>query len=162
MKSALPLLLGCLGALCLAASAQARVGDTRAQLADRWGAGKEIGEQVLYTADRYSVTVTFNAEGEAAMEIFGLRPDATGARPAITPDDCEEFLHQEGRGQPWRKLDLPGAGATWEREDGKVFARFIPGQQAFVVLGMDKMSAAPLPGVNRVAPGQPLPTAPAP
>ncbi len=159
MKAAL--LLACLGLLIGATAAQARIGDTKAKLADRYGAGKEIGEQVLYTADRYSVTVFFNAEGKAAMEIFGLRPSVDGKHPTFTDDDFQEFLHQEGQGKDWETLSLKGA-PTWRRSDNKVFARFIPNQQAFVVIGMDNLSTAAMPGVNQIAPGQPLPTTPAP
>jgi hypothetical protein len=115
------LLLAALAA-SLPALAGAHVGDLRADFEKRYGAGKEVGDQVLFTVDGFTATVFFDAKSRATMTIYAPRRGNDGAVPPLTPADIETLLHEEGQGKEWRKFQGT-AQPTWLRLDNQLFAR---------------------------------------
>ena len=102
--------------------AQAHIGETRAEFEKRYGAGKEVGDQVLFTIDGFTATVFFDAKSRATMAIYAPRKGNDGVAPDLTPADVETLLHEEGQGKEWRKFQGT-AQPTWLRVDNQLFAR---------------------------------------
>lgn len=114
----------------LPALAWGRIGETRAQMEARYGSGKDIGDQTLYTAEKMALTVFYAVSGGSSgpadrvvMEIVGNRPGADGARVPFTPDEIDALLRDEGAGQNWGGGKDKGGAMVWFRADQKVFAK---------------------------------------
>ena len=115
----------------LPALAWGRIGETRAQMEARYGSGKDIGDQTLYTAEKTALTVFYAYAGggtsgpgdRVVMEIVGNRPDAGGAAVPFTPDEIDALLKDEGAGQNWGGGKDKGGATVWFRADQKVFAK---------------------------------------
>ncbi len=111
----------------LPALAWGRIGETRAQMAARYGSGKDIGAQTLYTDEKTARTVFYQGNGgpddRVAMEIVGNRPAADGTPVPFTPDEIDALLKDEGAGMSWGGGPDKAGATVWFRADQKVFAK---------------------------------------
>lgn len=103
------------------------IGETIDDLYKRYGAGKEVGGQMLYKADAYSLTVYFNNK-KASMEVYAPMPEVDGTHKPLTDEDVQKILKMEGGGQTWNGVISKTGDKTWVRVDGKVLARLKKGE----------------------------------
>ena len=123
------------------ALAQANIGDTLAQLRDRYGSAQDMGGQMLYevrlangqivpargsaeTQDHFSVTVYFDGD-HSAMEIF-TRNTSDPLKASLAQKDIDTILAAASDGQEWHPIQVPSGRTTWARTDKKLIARFSP------------------------------------
>lgn len=119
--------------LWLAASqpAGAVIGDTAEDLFKRYGAGKEVGGQMLYKIDLYSASVYFNNK-KSSMEVYSKLPGVDGAHEELTEVDVQNLLRMQGGNSTWNVVITKKGEKTWSRVDGKVIARFKEKDKALV------------------------------
>jgi hypothetical protein len=135
----------------LPALAWGRIGETRAQMEARYGSGKDIGDQTLYTTDNTSLTVFYSGNGgpqdRVTMEIIGNRPASDGTPIPFTPDEIDSLLKDEGAGQNWGGGKDKNGNAVWFRVDQKIFAKVE--KDTVVFRGKDNIASTPpaVPGV---------------
>jgi hypothetical protein len=124
----------CLGFLL--ATVRAEVGDTREQLRARYGAGKEVGDQLLLTAKGYFLSAYF-VNDIVSMEIYTVAPDANGSPREWTEQSQKELLTRQASGKIWQPGKAQRTGETyWIRSDQEVAARFVQGKGVMVFLSM--------------------------
>ena len=111
-----------------AASAHARVGETLAEIALRYGAGTKDGvprlpetERINYLKNGFAIEVMF-AGGRSVMEVFHRKDKE------ITDDDIKELLKVNGEGHSWT---LDSKQNLWMRKDRKIRALREPGHRDF-------------------------------
>jgi len=105
-------------------ASRAVIGETQEMLYKRYGAGKEVGGQMLYTVqDKYSLSVYFNNGKNASMDVYTLMPKVDGTHDKLSDEDIQALLVLEGANLKWKKLITKAGEPTWEREDGQVIAR---------------------------------------
>jgi len=96
------------------------------QLRGHFGGAKDMGGQMLFQHDGYSICVYFDGS-HAAMEVFvrdGSKKDKKGtALTDITQDDVDQILAKEGVGLTWNQVQTAGGKTTWLRSDNKLIAR---------------------------------------
>ena len=138
----LPLSLALLGTT----PAHARIGDTPMQIAARYGAGKVVGEQLLYTVTLkeviYQAQIFFDPKGYVSMEIFSRKnpnPDGSPDAPAsdladLTQADFDILLAEEEDAVPWRKADSTPDKQTWVAGNNRAIARYQPSSHLFLFL----------------------------
>jgi hypothetical protein len=127
------------GALILAGAislSYGRIGETRAEYHTQYGAGKEIGEQMLYSVGEFDLTVFFK-ESQSIMEIFAKRNTGTGV-PEMTPAEKANLLDLNGKGQSWNQLTSKKNDETWRRTDGRVVARYNSSKKVMTFLATGK------------------------
>jgi hypothetical protein len=125
------LLLGVLaGAIAL--PVRAAIGDDLATLRAAYGSAKEVGGQMLFRHDGYSIAVYFD-NTRSGMEIF-VRDGSDPKKTEITSKDIDSILTLEGQGQPWNPVQTRSGEPTWLRADGKVIARFNASEKILAVL----------------------------
>jgi hypothetical protein len=125
-------ILVALALLGLAGSARAAIGDDITQLRAAYGSASEVGNQMLFKHDGYSIAVYFD-NTRSAMEIFvrdGSKPD----KPDITQADIDAILVLEGAGQPWNPIQTHSGEPTWLRADRKLIARFNPSEKILAII----------------------------
>jgi len=107
-------------------SARANIGDDIGQLRKHFGAAKDMGGQMLFQHDGYSICVYFDGS-RAAMEVFvrdGSKKDKKGvALTELTQDDIDQILAAESVGFKWNQVQTSGGKTTWLRSDNKLIAR---------------------------------------
>ncbi len=132
-----------LGLLFLAwpALALANIGDTLAELRQRYGSAKDMGGQMLFEVrlvngkfvpargsadanDHFAINVYFDGV-HSAMEVF-TRNTTDPLKADLTDADIEAIKAAEGEGQEWHAIQVPTGRATWVRDDKKLIARFSP------------------------------------
>jgi hypothetical protein len=119
-------LLAILASVVLPAVANANIGDDLSQLRARYGSAKQVGGQMLFQHDGYSICVYFD-DVHSAMEVFvrdGSKPDKTD----ITQADIDQILAAESDGFPWAQAKSQTGKPTWLRADGKLIARLATGE----------------------------------
>jgi hypothetical protein len=100
---------------------RANVGDDLGQLRGHYGSAKNMGGQMLFQHDGYSICVYFDGS-HAAMEVF-VRDGSKKDKTDITQDDIDLILAAEGVGQTWNPVQTSSGRKTWLRADGKMIAR---------------------------------------
>ena len=133
--------------LCaLPALAHANVGDTLAQLRQRYGSAKDMGGQMLFevrlvngqimpardsanTPDHFSIAVYFDGI-HSAMEVF-TRNTTDPAKADLSSEDISAILNAVGNGIPWAPTTVQDGKQTWLWGDSKdappkLLARFSP------------------------------------
>jgi len=132
-----------LGALILAwpTLALANIGDTLADLRQRYGSAQDLGGQMLFevriingqivpargsadTQDHFTVTVYFDGV-HSAMETF-TRNTSDPVKANMAQPDIDAILSAASEGQQWRSIQVPTGRTTWARGDNKLIARFSP------------------------------------
>lgn len=132
-----------LGLLFLAwpALALANIGDTLAELRQRYGSAKDMGGQMLFevrlingkfvpargsadTNDHFAINVYFDGV-HSAMEVF-TRNTTDPLKAELTQSDIDAILAATSDGQSWNTIQVPTGRATWVRDDKKIIARFSP------------------------------------
>ena len=112
--------------LACPALALANIGDDIGQLRGRYGSAKDMGGQMLFQHDGYSICVYFDGS-HSAMEVFvrdGSKKDKTGAAIIdITQDDIDQILATQAIGQNWNEVQTSSGKKTWLSSDGKLVAR---------------------------------------
>ena len=140
----LPLSLALLGTV----PAHARIGDTPMQIAARYGAGKVVGEQLLYTVTLkeviYQEQIFFDPKGLVSMEIFSRKnpnpdgspdaPSGTGDLVDLTQADFDILLAEEEDAVPWRKADSTSDKQTWVSGNNRAFGRYQASSHLFLFL----------------------------
>jgi hypothetical protein len=129
LKRRLPLLATL---LLLPALAHAAIGDDLAALRAAYGSAKQVGGQMLFRHDGYSIAVYFDGL-HSAMEIF-VRDGSIPAKPDISQADIDAILALEGAGRPWHSVQTHSGEPTWISADGKLIARFNPGEKIVAVM----------------------------
>lgn len=110
----------------LLAASHAAIGDTHEDLFKRYGAGKEIGGQMLYQVDTFSLSVYFNKD-VSSMDVYTRMPNVDGTHDPLSDADIEKLLKIESIANgSWYKVLSKTGQKTWRRTDGKVIARFTP------------------------------------
>ncbi len=99
----------------------ANIGDDIGQLRGRYGSAKDMGGQMLFQHDGYSICVYFDGS-HAAMEVF-VRDGSVKDKTDITKDDIDKILSEEGVGQTWNEVETASGKKIWLRADGKMIAR---------------------------------------
>jgi hypothetical protein len=129
------------------ALAQANIGDTSAQLHERYGSAQDLGGQMLYevrlangqitpargatdTGDHFTVTVYFDGD-HSAMEVF-TRNTSDPLKANLTQKDIDTILAAAAEGQDWHPIQVPSGRTTWARGDKKLIARFSPNKSGKV------------------------------
>src|SRR5476651_481611 len=82
--------------------ARAAIGDDLTQLRAAYGSASQVGNQMVFKHDGYSIAVYFD-NTRSAMEIFvrdGSKPDKSD----ITQADIDAILVLEGAGQAWHPI----------------------------------------------------------
>jgi len=127
--------------------AMANIGDTLAELRQRYGSAKDMGGQMLFevrlvngkfvpargsadTADHFTINVYFDG-AYSAMEVFA-RNTTDPLKADLTPVDIEAIKAAVGDGQTWHEIQVPTNRATWVRDDKKLIARFSPNKSGTV------------------------------
>jgi len=123
------------------ALAMANIGDTLAELRQRYGSAKDMGGQMLFevrlvngkfvpargsadTSDHFSINVYFDGV-HSAMEVF-TRNTSDPLKSELTQSDIDAILAAMNEGQSWHAIQVPTGRATWVRDDKKLIARFSP------------------------------------
>ena len=99
----------------------ANIGDDIGQLRGRYGSAKDMGGQMLFQHNGYSICVYFDGS-HAAMEVF-VRDGSMKDKTDITKDDIDKILSDEGVGQTWNEVETASGKKIWLRADGKMIAR---------------------------------------
>ncbi|MCE0484704.1 MAG: hypothetical protein LV479_10765 [Methylacidiphilales bacterium] len=107
--------------------ARANVGENVEQLKHRYGSAEDVGGQMLFQHDGYSICVYFDGP-HSAMEVF-LRDGSIPSKVDITQDDIDAILASQGEGIPWTSIQSHSGKPTWVRADGKLVARFTSGDK---------------------------------
>ncbi len=106
--------------------ALANIGDDLSQLRGRYGSAKNMGGQMLFQHDGYSICVYFDGS-YSAMEVFvrdGSKKDKSGAAITdISQDDIDQILAAEALGQTWNEVQTSSGKKTWLTSNGKLVAR---------------------------------------
>ncbi len=119
-----------IAALLLAcpALALANIGDDLGQLRARYGSAKNMGGQMLFQHDGYSICVYFDGS-HSAMEVFvrdGSKKDKSGtAITDISQDDIDQILANEAIGQTWNEVQTTSGKRTWLSTNGQLVARLL-------------------------------------
>jgi hypothetical protein len=111
---------------------RAAIGDDLSTLRGTYGSAKEVGGQMLFRHDGYSIAVYFDGT-RSGMEIF-VRDGSDPKKTEITSKDIDSILALEGQGQPWNPVQTRSGEPTWLRADGKVIARFNSSEKILAVL----------------------------
>ena len=114
------------------ARAQAAIGDDISQLRAAYGSAQQVGGQMLFQHDGYSIAVYFDGT-RSGMEIFA-RDGSVPNKNDITQQDVDAILVQEGAGQPWHPISTHSGQPTWLRADGKLIARFNQSEKIVTVM----------------------------
>ncbi len=116
-----------LAALLLAwpALVRANIGEDLGQLRARYGSAKDMGAQMLFQHDGYSICVYFDGD-HSAMEVF-LRDGSMPNKTDLTPEDIDALLAAAGEGKPWIPSHTQSGKQMWVRADGKLVARLSMG-----------------------------------
>lgn len=112
-------------------AARAVIGDTTDDLYKRYGAGKEVGGQLLYKVDAYSASIYFS-DKKSSMEIYSRLPEVDGSHLELTDSDVQKLLQIQGGSVKWNVVISKKGEKTWARQDGRVIARFKPESKALV------------------------------
>ncbi len=118
------------------ALAHATIGDDLPTLRAAYGSAKEVGNEMLFRHDGYSIAIAFDGT-RAAMEIF-LRDGSVPTKPDMTQEDIDTILKNEGAGQDWRAVNTPNGQPMWMRHDNKVLARFNTNEKILTVMVNDR------------------------
>jgi hypothetical protein len=116
--------------------ARAAIGDDLATLRAKYGSASEVGNQMLFQHDGYSIAVYFDGT-RSGMEIF-VRDGSKPNKPDITQEDIDAILVLEGEGQPWHPIQTQSGEPTWLRLDGKLIARFNPTEKILAIVTNSK------------------------
>ncbi len=118
-----------LAALLLAwpLAAQANIGEDLTQLRTRYGSAQEVGNQMLFQHDGYSICVYFDGI-HSGMEVF-VRDGSKPGKTDFTEDDIEQVLASESDGLTWNVVQVSSGKRTWMRSDSKLIARFTDGDK---------------------------------
>lgn len=108
--------------------AMANIGDTIAELRGRYGSAKDMGVEMLFQHDGYSICVYFDGS-RSAMEVF-VRDGSKEGKDDITQKDVDQILASEGGGMEWRSLTSPSGRPMWVRADGKIVAKLTVGDKS--------------------------------
>jgi hypothetical protein len=132
------------------AMAKANVGDTMADLRNRYGSAKDMGGQMVFevrlekgqfvaarggadTADHLTITVYFDGVN-SAMEVFA-RNTSDPAKAELKQADIDAILAVAGEGHDdsrwpdtWHPIEVPTGHPTWVTSDKKLIARFSPNE----------------------------------
>ncbi len=106
---------------------QANIGDDLSQLRKRYGSAKEIGNQMLFQHDGYSIAVYFDGT-HSGMEVFvrdGSKPDKLD----ITQEDIDKILVSQD-GPNWNAVKTTSGKPTWVSADGRLIARLSEGDKS--------------------------------
>jgi hypothetical protein len=125
------LLLVC-GLLSAPALAHGVIGDDLPALRAVYGSAKQVGGQMLFRHDGYSIAVYFDGL-RSAMEIF-VRDGSIPAKKEITQADIDAILALEGGGMPWHSIQTHSGEPTWLSADGKLIARFNSSEKIVAVM----------------------------
>jgi hypothetical protein len=106
---------------------QANIGEDFTQLHARYGSAREVGNQMLFQHDGYSICVYFDGI-HSGMEVF-MRDGSKPGKIDFTEQDIEQVLSDEGEGQTWNPVQVPSGKRTWIRSDNKLIARFTEGDK---------------------------------
>ena len=129
------------------APARANIGDTLADLRQRYGSAQDLGGQMLFevriingqivpargsadTQDHFTVTVYFDGV-HSAMETF-TRNTSDPVKANMAQPDIDAILSAASEGQQWRSIQVPTGRTTWARDDKKLIARFSPNKSGKV------------------------------
>jgi hypothetical protein len=129
-------LLLVLGLLISVAPARAVIGDDLTTLRATYGSASQVGNQMLFQHDGYSIAVYFDGT-RSGMEIF-VRDGSKADKQDITSADIDAILVLEGAGQPWHPIQVRSGEPTWLRADGKLIARFNPTEKILAVIANSK------------------------
>jgi hypothetical protein len=114
--------------------ARAVIGDDLAALRSAYGPAKQVGDQMLFRHDGFSIAVYFDGL-HSAMEIFVLDDSQPAkAKTDFTQKDIDAILAQQGGGRPWNQVQAHSGEPTWITADDKLIARFNPGEKTLAVL----------------------------
>ena len=116
----------------LAHPARAAIGDDITQLRAAYGSASEVGNQMLFKHDGYSIAVYFD-NTRSAMEIF-VRDGSIPTKTDITQADIDAILVLEGGGQTWSSISTHSGEPTWLRADRKLIARFNSSEKILAVI----------------------------
>lgn len=119
-----------------AAPARAVIGDDLTTLRATYGSASQVGNQMLFQHDGYSIAVYFDGT-RSGMEIF-VRDGSKAGKEDITQDDIDAILVLEGAGQPWHSIQVRSGEPTWLRADGKLIARFNSNEKILAVMANAK------------------------
>ncbi|HEV3272986.1 MAG TPA: hypothetical protein VGZ93_12460 [Candidatus Methylacidiphilales bacterium] len=123
------------------ALAQANIGDTVAQLRERYGSINDMSGQMVFEVrflngqivpargstdvqNHFTVTVYMNGD-HSAMEVF-TRNVSDPVKANLTQADIDTILAATDDGQTWNPVQVPSGRTTWLRSDNKLIARFSP------------------------------------
>jgi hypothetical protein len=125
------------------------IGDTKPQLAVRYGPGKEVGYQILYAYRDMTVNVFFDKDQKSAMEVFSKRFDTGGKplegtkeemfekQPQLTQDEIDQILKENGGNFGWGGMRSANGSDFWYRGDKKVIAQYKKQEKAMVLMSID-------------------------
>lgn len=122
----------------LSAVVHARIGETTEALHTRYGAGKDVGDQLLFSEGNYDLSVYFDKKGKSVMEIYSKMKRDTSLAPEFSQEEIDALLKEHGDGQIWReaKTSKPGK-LVWVRYDRGVFASYYPDKNVLVFKGTE-------------------------
>jgi hypothetical protein len=105
----------------------ARIGETREQIRERHGAGKEIGtDQIIFTILDTDVTITFR-ENRSIREIYTTRIGHNDEIRPMTLEIIKQLLEHQRPGVSWVKGEPEADGRIlWVSSDQKLFAHYLP------------------------------------
>ena len=116
-----------LALLAWSAQAQADIGDDLTQLRGHYGSAKDMGNQMLFQHDGYSICVYFDGI-HSAMEVY-VRDGSDPKKLDIAQQDIDDIMAREGSGQAWNPIQTRSGKPTWLRADGKLLARLSVGDK---------------------------------
>jgi hypothetical protein len=112
-------------------TARAAIGDDLPTLRAAYGSAKEVGGQMLFRHDGFSIAVYFDGT-RSAMEIFALDEDKP-TRTDFTDADIQAILAQEAPGK-WSPIQTHSGEPTWLSLGGKLIARFNANEKILAIL----------------------------
>ncbi len=129
--------------------AHACIGDTKKELSARYGVGKDVGFQRIYTRNGISINVFFDKEQLSAMEVFSKRVDTGGAKvtgteeelfqkqPELTQEEITQILKDNSGKYGWGDMQTADGVLFWFRSDRKVVARYIKKEKAMILMSVN-------------------------
>jgi hypothetical protein len=115
-----------------AGPAGAIIGDDLTALRTEYGPAKQVGGQMLFRHQGYSIAVYFDGD-RSGMEIF-VRDGSDPKKPDLTTADVDAILALESGGAPWNPVQSHSGQPTWLSADGKLVARFNPSEKILAIL----------------------------
>ncbi len=116
-------------ALVLAVGAvpvRANIGDNLDQLRKRYGSAKDMGSQMLFQHNGFSICVYFDGD-RSAMEVF-VRDGSDHGQQEMTQKDIDAILAAASDGKPWNEMQDARGRTVWLTPDRQLLARLSVGK----------------------------------